>query len=164
MADKLSYIPNDNTYNYPFCRLQLVVEMFGHSTKWTNETKFKLPKVVKSANKKWNLGDECNRQLNVLSLPDAYSRNFFLHQTGSKQHRSLFFNCKQLDLFLCIHRILGVVTTSDTTSGYHSPQSNYLSRKIARLVDIWFNPPHPPPQEHREKGIMDCLLHLTQFF
>ena len=47
MADKLMYIPNDDTQNYPekllyipsddtqncpFCRLQLVVETFGHST------------------------------------------------------------------------------------------------------------------------------------
>ena len=33
MADKLTYIPNENTLNYSFCRLQLVVEPFGHSTK-----------------------------------------------------------------------------------------------------------------------------------
>ena len=26
MADKLMYIPNDDTQNYPFCRLKLVVE------------------------------------------------------------------------------------------------------------------------------------------
>ena len=33
MADKLMYIPNmDETQNYPFCRLQLVVERLGHST------------------------------------------------------------------------------------------------------------------------------------
>ena len=32
MADKLMYIPNDNTHNYPFCRLQLVFETFEHST------------------------------------------------------------------------------------------------------------------------------------
>ena len=32
MGDKLMYIPNDDTQNYPFCRLQLVVEMYGHST------------------------------------------------------------------------------------------------------------------------------------
>ena len=34
MADKLMYmnIPNDNTHNYPFFRLQLVFETFGHST------------------------------------------------------------------------------------------------------------------------------------
>ena len=45
MADKLMYIPNDDTPNYPFFRLQLVVETFGHS-------KFnKIPKVVKPANK-----------------------------------------------------------------------------------------------------------------
>ena len=33
MANKLMYIPNDNTQNYPFCRLQLVVENYGHLTK-----------------------------------------------------------------------------------------------------------------------------------
>ena len=32
MADKLIYIPNDATQNYHLCRLQIVVEMFGHST------------------------------------------------------------------------------------------------------------------------------------
>ena len=32
MADDLMYIPNDATQNYPFCRLQLVDETFGHST------------------------------------------------------------------------------------------------------------------------------------
>ena len=31
MADKLLYIPNEDTQNYPFCRLQLVVLTFGHS-------------------------------------------------------------------------------------------------------------------------------------
>ena len=32
MANKLIYIPKDITQNQPFCRLQLVVETFGHST------------------------------------------------------------------------------------------------------------------------------------
>ena len=32
IADKLMYIPNDDTLNYPFCRLQSVVKMCGHST------------------------------------------------------------------------------------------------------------------------------------
>ena len=32
MASKLIYIPNDDAQNYPFCRLQLVVETFEHST------------------------------------------------------------------------------------------------------------------------------------
>ena len=36
MAEKLTYIPNDDT----FSRLQLVVETFGHSTKLTNQSKF----------------------------------------------------------------------------------------------------------------------------
>ena len=45
MADKLMYIPNDDKQNQTFCRLQLVIETFGHSTLWTNELKFnKSPK------------------------------------------------------------------------------------------------------------------------
>ena len=32
ITDKLMYIPNDDTQNYPFCKLQLVVETFGHLT------------------------------------------------------------------------------------------------------------------------------------
>ena len=31
MADKLMYIPNHDTQNSLFCRLQLLVETFGHS-------------------------------------------------------------------------------------------------------------------------------------
>ena len=40
MADKFMYIPNDDAQNQPFCRLNLVVETFGHSTKWINQSKF----------------------------------------------------------------------------------------------------------------------------
>ena len=32
MADKLIYIPNDYTQNYPFAWQQLVFESFGHLT------------------------------------------------------------------------------------------------------------------------------------
>ena len=32
MADKLMYIPNNDTQNHPYCRLSLVVETIGHST------------------------------------------------------------------------------------------------------------------------------------
>ena len=32
MADKFMHIPNDDTQNSPFCRLQLIVEKFGHTT------------------------------------------------------------------------------------------------------------------------------------
>jgi hypothetical protein len=32
LADKFMYIPNDNTQNYTFCRLNLVVETLKHST------------------------------------------------------------------------------------------------------------------------------------
>ena len=46
MGDKLMYIPNDDTQNYHFFRLQLVLESFGHSNL------IKVPKVVKPTNKK----------------------------------------------------------------------------------------------------------------
>ena len=53
MADKFMYIHNEDTQNYFFCILKLVVEIFGHSTWWTNQSKFnKVPKVVKPTDKK----------------------------------------------------------------------------------------------------------------
>ena len=53
MADKFMYIPKDDAKKYVFCRLQLVVETFGHSTYETNQhNSIKVPNVVKPANKK----------------------------------------------------------------------------------------------------------------
>ena len=49
MADQLMYIPDDVTQNYPFYRLQLVVETFGHSTL------IKVPKIGQPMNKKTSL-------------------------------------------------------------------------------------------------------------
>ena len=47
------YIPNDEPQNYAFCRLQLVVETFEHSTRWMNQTKFtEVSEVVEPTNKK----------------------------------------------------------------------------------------------------------------
>ena len=40
MVNKLIYIPNNDTHNYPFCRLQLVVETFGYLTKLNKQLKF----------------------------------------------------------------------------------------------------------------------------
>ncbi len=48
MADKFMEIPNDDTQNDPFWRLQLMVETFGHQL---NDT-IKVPKVAKQTNKK----------------------------------------------------------------------------------------------------------------
>ena len=46
------YFPNDDAQKYSFCRLQLVVETFGLSTEWINQTKLeKVPKVVDPTNK-----------------------------------------------------------------------------------------------------------------
>ena len=74
MTDRLMYIPNEDTQNCPFWRLQLVVETFGHSTKWANQSKLiEVPKVVKPTNKKillQNFGAEGNKQPIVPSLRD----------------------------------------------------------------------------------------------
>ena len=45
MSDKLIYIPNDNTQNYPFFRLQLVVEKLNTQlNELTNQNLVKVPK------------------------------------------------------------------------------------------------------------------------
>ena len=59
MAVKFMYIPNDETQNYPFYRVQLVVETFGYLFCQTNQSK-RVPKIVKPKNKKTlleNFGD-----------------------------------------------------------------------------------------------------------
>ena len=45
-----TYIPNDDTQSYPFWRLNLLVETFEHSSKWSNQSK--CIKVVKPTDKK----------------------------------------------------------------------------------------------------------------
>ena len=40
MADELMYFPNDYEHNYPVCKLQVVIDSFGHSTE-SNQSKFK---------------------------------------------------------------------------------------------------------------------------
>ena len=71
MADELLYIPND-VINYPLCRFQLVVETFGHS--WTNgptnQNSIKVPKVVRSTNKKTLIKTLLTYLINsLMSLP-----------------------------------------------------------------------------------------------
>ena len=55
------YIPNVNTQNYPFCRLQLGVKRLDTQlNKPTNQNPLKVPKVVMTTNKKMlfqNFGD-----------------------------------------------------------------------------------------------------------
>ena len=57
------YIPNDDTQNYPICRLQLVVEtlytQLNENEPTTNQNTIKVHKVVKPTNKKtlYNFGD-----------------------------------------------------------------------------------------------------------
>ena len=47
MADKLTFIPNDDTLNYPFCRLKLVVESLDTQlNEPTNQNSIKVPKVI----------------------------------------------------------------------------------------------------------------------
>ena len=51
IKDKLIYIPNDDTQNYPFYRLQLLVKTFGLNES-TNQNSIKISKVDKLTNKK----------------------------------------------------------------------------------------------------------------
>ena len=54
------YIPNDDTLDYPFCRLQLIVETFGNGTQWIKLKLTNVSKVIKPTNKKTlslNFGD-----------------------------------------------------------------------------------------------------------
>ena len=53
MTDKSKFILNNDTQNYPFCRLKLAIEEFEHSTPTNqNSPKFqKVPKVVNPLNK-----------------------------------------------------------------------------------------------------------------
>ena len=55
MANKLMYTPNDFDYtqNYPFIRLQLVVETLDTQlNELSNQNSVKVPKFVKPTNKK----------------------------------------------------------------------------------------------------------------
>ena len=47
MADNQMYITNDDTQNYPFSRLKLLIETFE---KPSNQTSLKVPKVFKPTN------------------------------------------------------------------------------------------------------------------
>ena len=47
MADKLMYIPNDDSQNYPICKLKLVVETLNTElNKSTNQKSLKSPKLL----------------------------------------------------------------------------------------------------------------------
>ena len=53
MANKLMYIPYDDTQNYPFCRLKLMVERLDTQlNEQINQNSIKVPKVVKPKSKK----------------------------------------------------------------------------------------------------------------
>ena len=53
MADKIIYIPNDDTQNYPFPELnQWLKRLNTQLNKPTNQNTLKVPKVVKPTNKK----------------------------------------------------------------------------------------------------------------
>ena len=53
MPDKLKYIPNNDTQNYHFCTLQLVIVTFEHSTKKNNQSNsINVSKIVKPTDNK----------------------------------------------------------------------------------------------------------------
>ena len=61
MANKLMFIPNDDTQNYPFCSKNYWLKRLNSQlNKPTNQKSLKNPKVVKPRNKKTllkNFGD-----------------------------------------------------------------------------------------------------------
>ena len=78
MADKLMYKPNNGVQHWPFCKIQLVVEMFGHSTYWTNQSKFN--KSLKDVRKR--IGKHYYKTLgtgviNSLMSPPSLEQNEF---------------------------------------------------------------------------------------
>ena len=53
MYDKLIYIPNDDTQNYPFYRLQLMVEKLDTQlNELTNQNSLKVPNEIDRTSKK----------------------------------------------------------------------------------------------------------------
>ena len=52
MADKLIFIPNDDTQNSLFCKLQLLKRLDTQLHESANQNSLKVPKVDKSTNKK----------------------------------------------------------------------------------------------------------------
>ena len=58
MANKLMNIPNDDTQNYPFCRIELMFKtLYALLNEPTNQNSIKVPKVFNSTNKKMFLKD-----------------------------------------------------------------------------------------------------------
>ena len=51
MAVRLMYISNDDTQNYPYCRLQLLLKRLGLNAQ-INQNLLIVPKVFNSTNKK----------------------------------------------------------------------------------------------------------------
>ena len=52
MSDKLMYLPNDDTQNYPLCGVKLVIETLDtHLNKQTNKSSIKVSKLVKQMHK-----------------------------------------------------------------------------------------------------------------
>ncbi len=66
MVDILMYNPNDDTQNFAFCLLQLVVETFWHSTWWT---KFNESPQICLANEKEKVIIERRSIYHPLSYP-----------------------------------------------------------------------------------------------
>ena len=80
MAYKLMYILNDDTQNYPFCRLQLVVDPFGLNimNKPIKIQSKSSKKAINLTNKKTLLKifwDQGNKQPNAACLPVNNSCN-----------------------------------------------------------------------------------------
>ena len=55
------YIPNDDTQNYQFCKLQLMVKKLETSNELANQNSIKVTKVIKPANKYCKTLETCKQ-------------------------------------------------------------------------------------------------------
>ena len=78
MADKLMYILNDDTQNYPFLRLQIVSKGLNiQLNETTNHNILKDPKVVEATIKKTDFKTLGTIVVNSLTSPPSLEQNEF---------------------------------------------------------------------------------------
>ena len=86
MTNKLMHISNDDTQNCPFCRLQLEVETFRHSTnELTNHNSIKIPNVIKPTKDNESQGKRYYKALGTAQCPPS------LLYTSDNEHYSVAF-------------------------------------------------------------------------
>ena len=112
MKVKLMKIPNDDKQYYLFCRLKLLVILYGHFKFGTNQLKFN-----KSTWSFWaNFEYQCNLQSNVLFLP-AYTSLFPLFNNIKLIFLWISFNL-QITFFCASSQLVSHLHIFDNTRYY----------------------------------------------